>query len=386
MKGKLVAVVTTVAMTVALMPTFSFALNDDVLSENAEVIMQEDSESEDSITQEDTIELSDAEDVAEIVEILANTQDVLSDVDEGDDELIVAGENSEIIIPEDGDGEVAIEGEDGETFAMSLPKQFSSMDGELAGDGTVVYNNDSSHVSAVVQGVQEEQGDIVLEGFRSLVIIENADAPHKYDFEFNLPEGCKLVIDGEYINIVNENNMITDENGEQFYEIIGSIDPAWAKDSNGYSVDTYYRLNGNTISQVVEFNAESAFPIIADPTATAKPKSKYVSTKSINCNISHSVIGVGSFVAGSGFKALTASAKRKVVKAVAAKLGSKVIPIVSWGAWTLTGYATLASGAGYNYTKITGSYEVWTYYKKQGGQWVQGYQYRNGKMKCKLVK
>ena len=49
MKGQLVAVVTTVAMTVALMPTFSFALNDDVLSENAEVIMQKDSESEDSI-------------------------------------------------------------------------------------------------------------------------------------------------------------------------------------------------------------------------------------------------------------------------------------------------------------------------------------------------
>lgn len=101
---------------------------------------------------------------------------------------------------------------------------------------------------------------------------------------------------------------------------------------------------------------------------------------------SHSVIGVGSFVAGSGFKFLTASAKKKVVTAVAAKLGSKVIPIVSWGSWAVTGYAALASGAGYDHTKITGSYEVWTYYKKQGGQWVQGYQYRNGKMKCKLVK
>lgn len=83
---------------------------------------------------------------------------------------------------------------------------------------------------------------------------------------------------------------------------------------------------------------------------------------------------------------LTASAKKKVIKAVAAKLGSKVIPIVSWGSWALTGYATLQSAAGYNYTKVTGSYDVWTYYKMQAGNWVKGYQYKNGKIKCKRIK
>jgi len=45
-------------------------------------------------------------------------------------------------------------------------------------------------------------------------------------------------------------------------------------------------------------------------------------------------------------------------------------PVVSWGLRALNGYAALASRAGYDYTKITGSYEIWTYYKKQGGQRV----------------
>ncbi|HCA54303.1 MAG TPA: hypothetical protein DEO95_02290 [Ruminococcaceae bacterium] len=373
MRKKTIAALTAVVMVITFMPKPSFAMSDRPIKD------------EEGVVQENMMEL-DVEGVAEIVESSTDALDLLTNVDKEDDEFKIEGKESDVIIPENGDGKIVMDGNGGDRFSMSLPKQICSMNGKIAGEGTVVYDNDISNVAVAVQGVQEKQGDIVVDGFRSLMIIENPDAPHEYQFEFNLPDGCKLVQDGNYINIVNENNIITDENGEQFYEIIGSINPAWARDSNGDSVNSYYKLNGNIITQVVEFDAYSAFPIVADPTATGKPKSKYVSTKSIGCNISHSVIGVGSFVAGSGFKFLTASAKKKVVTAVAAKLGSKVIPIVSWSSWAVTGYAALASGAGYDHTKITGSYEVWTYYKKQGGQWVQGYQYRNGKMKCKLVK
>lgn len=45
-------------------------------------------------------------------------------------------------------------------------------------------------------------------------------------------------------------------------------------DSNGNSVETEYEISANKLVQTVEFNEESAFPIVADPKNTTKPKSK----------------------------------------------------------------------------------------------------------------
>ena len=223
-------------MVITFMPKPSFAMSDRPIKD------------EEGVVQENMMEL-DVEGVAEIVESSTDALDLLTNVDKEDDEFKIEGKESDVIIPENGDGKIVMDGNGGDRFSMSLPKQICSMNGKIAGEGTVVYDNDISNVAVAVQGVQEKQGDIVVDGFRSLMIIENPDAPHEYQFEFNLPDGCKLVQDGNYINIVNENNIITDENGEQFYEIIGSINPAWARDSNGDSVNSYYKLNGNIITQ-----------------------------------------------------------------------------------------------------------------------------------------
>ncbi|HHT7068150.1 hypothetical protein [Bacillus thuringiensis] len=41
--------------------------------------------------------------------------------------------------------------------------------------------------------------------------------------------------------------------------------PAWAKDANGKPVATHYKVDGNKLIQVVEFDKNTAFPVIADP-------------------------------------------------------------------------------------------------------------------------
>lgn len=61
---------------------------------------------------------------------------------------------------------------------------------------------------------------------------------------------------------------IDEEDGEETVEVMGVIAPAWAKDANGNSVNTSYIINGNTLTQSVEFDENSAFPIVADPTTT----------------------------------------------------------------------------------------------------------------------
>lgn len=242
MKRKLIAVITVIMMVVTLVPTFAFA-------GGGTDARAQGTEGTDVVTQENELEivLEDAEDVADIVEDATGTNDIIDDVQETGDEFLVEGEDSEVSIPKDGDGEVSLDSQNSESISMKIPKMFSEREGELAGEGTVAYTSENLDASAAVQGIQEKQDDIVLDGFRSLITIENADAPHDYSFEFDLPNGCILVEDGEYINIVDGNNMVVDENGENAEpEVIGVIDPAWAKDANGESVNTNYDINGNT--------------------------------------------------------------------------------------------------------------------------------------------
>ena len=88
--------------------------------------------------------------------------------------------------------------------------------------------------------------------------------------------GCKIVSGFDhkasdesrlgYLYVVDKNTVIHDEETKAEYpETIFYIEPAWAKDAEGKSVPTHYEINGNTITQVVEFDENTAFPVVADP-------------------------------------------------------------------------------------------------------------------------
>jgi len=47
--------------------------------------------------------------------------------------------------------------------------------------------------------------------------------------------------------------------------VITGFEAPWAKDANGAAVTTRYRLEGNTLVQVVDFDQNTAFPVLADP-------------------------------------------------------------------------------------------------------------------------
>ncbi|UYO35464.1 hypothetical protein NF868_15700 [Bacillus zhangzhouensis] len=128
--------------------------------------------------------------------------------------------------------------------------------GVISPNGTVVYkNNDKKNVIYAVQPTND--------GLKSLIQINDQKAPKEYRFKMNLPRGSKLVTAAEYLGsefdtgevyVVNKQNMIT-----------SIFSPAWAKDANNQDVPTYYKTDGNTLIQVVDFNSKTAFPIVADP-------------------------------------------------------------------------------------------------------------------------
>lgn len=100
-------------------------------------------------------------------------------------------------------------------------------------------------------------------GFQSLININNLNAPKEFEFKVDLPKGSRLISAKDYLGkdgdtkevfIVDSNNKIT-----------SIFSPAWAKDANNKDIPTYYKINGNKLIQVVEFNENSIFPIVADP-------------------------------------------------------------------------------------------------------------------------
>lgn len=337
----------------------------------------------------------DAGDIAEHVEEMIGLDDVNIDIEEDGDIYSAEGELSDIEIPVDGDEEIVMISDGFEPIAIGIPEEMQDYVGECEGNGTIIYSEDGADASLAVQATKEEQDELIIEGVKSLVTIENSDAPKSYTFSYNLPANHSLIKSEEYneegekgwIYIVNNDSILIDEEtGEEHSEIVSVIEPAWAKDMNGNEIETFYDIKGNDLIQTILFNKNSLFPIVADPKTTTKPKSRLKYTDEATCNINHSYIGLGSFVSGSVSKGLTSAAKSKIRNAIIAKLGSKFIPIVGVASWAMVGYASIQSARGYNYTKVYIKYEVWSVYKHQGGRWVQGSQYRNVKMKLTLVK
>lgn len=382
MKKKIIATLTSLIMTVTLIPTLSFATE----------------KTNETIESETNIVLEDAGAVATVVEDITGTSNIIEEVSETEQDFVLEGYSSEITIPEEGNGEIVFKSlgsNASNEISMELPNEFSNLAGELAGEGTVVYEKDNLDSALAVQGIQEQQGDIHVDGFRSLVTIKNADAPNEYSFKYNLPDGCKLITsedyygndsDAGYIYIINENDILIDEeSGEEFYEIIGSIAPAWAKDANGNAIRTSYKINGDTITQVIEFDENSVFPIIADPT-TSKPASKMVDSGTTTVKVNLAELGGVSLFAAAGERGLTSAAKKKILNAAAKKVASKFVPVFGYISIATSAASYAAYKAGYKYLKITIHFEKWTYYKSQGGKWVKGYVYKNCSAKCSLTK
>ena len=246
MKKKIIAILTTIAMAVTFIPTFAFAEEDVDIQDETEIVLEE------------------AEDVADFIEDAVGTDDVIDDIEEEGD-FIVKGEDCEIVMPKDGDGDVIIGSED-EEIQMELPEEFVGMDGELVGNGTVVYNGNNSDVSFAVQGIQKMEDGFCTDGVRSLITIENVDAPHNYNFEFGLPEGYRLISSEEDGNIYVEKEEADAITNEKYTQVIATINPAWAIDANGNNVETYYTVKNNCLTQTVNFSEETAFPVIADST------------------------------------------------------------------------------------------------------------------------
>ena len=151
----------------------------------------------------------------------------------------------------------------------------SDDDGILTKNGTMIYGKEDDAVTIGVQPLKDETGNVSFEGVRTLITINESTASKEYTFAYDLPEGYSLITAKDYYcdiidnEAVNENDYDTGEvyivNKDNVIDTV--IDAAWAVDANGNDVDTYYVVNENILTQVVNFDEKTTFPVIADPSA-----------------------------------------------------------------------------------------------------------------------
>lgn len=202
---------------------------------------------------------SDAE-TGKAIEAVTGTNNLVSGIDLSD-EITVDGENIMINIPEKATDEIVVTPayNEEDTVKMTLPKVLENNNSTVTDNGTVVYGEENESSQLAVQAIKDEN----FEGVRSLIKINNNNAKKEYSFNFDLDADCRLVTSAEYLGkefdtgevyVVNSQNIIT-----------SVIQPAWAVDADGNDVKTYYKVDGETLTQVVEFDNNSKFPIVADP-------------------------------------------------------------------------------------------------------------------------
>ncbi|WP_153303486.1 hypothetical protein [Plantibacter flavus] len=134
-------------------------------------------------------------------------------------------------------------------LTVSLPFAQQASDGVLLHDGVTAFDNGNASTTVpVVRG----DGSLQI-----ITVIDGAQAPTRYDYDFSVPEGGALTIREDGVVI------ITDASGG----FSGGVAPAWAKDATGAPVSTWYEVSGNTLTQVVDHSAETAYPVVADPWA-----------------------------------------------------------------------------------------------------------------------
>jgi Protein of unknown function (DUF2599) len=129
---------------------------------------------------------------------------------------------------------------------IGVPKEFNTSNQQTLED-KIVYKSNSENVDLIVENVDG--------GIRQVILIKDKDQPNRYEFPMNLEEGQKLVSNqGESINVVDKDNK----------RVLTILKP-WAKDANGKDLQTYYKIENNTLVQYINFD-NAVFPITADPT------------------------------------------------------------------------------------------------------------------------
>lgn len=243
---------------------------------------------------------NDCEDLSEIskqsnVNLLnkvIHREGVINEIQETSDAYVYEIEDTKMTVPKIGGDDIETTFDSYSTLvSMKLPKEVALAKAQYTSNGTIMYNSESNNLDILVQMLEDKDNGLFFSSVRALIVIKDNTAPKRYDFSFSIPKGGRLITSEDYKKTyyANDNDWIGDNLIfliDAQGEIVSTIDEAWALDAKNEKVDTYYEINGNTLTQIVNFDKTNTFPIIADPTNTGvKTKVETLAFKNTKENI-----------------------------------------------------------------------------------------------------
>jgi len=163
---------------------------------------------------------------------------------------------TDVVVPVDPGHGIQVKSERGQT-SVGLPFAAQAHDATAKGDGVVSYDNNNG--SSTVPIVQKD-GAVQIN-----TVIRNSDAPKRYGYPLTVSAGQSIHLAPDGSAYVAAATGVP-----SLY-----IAAPWAKDANGKAVSTHFEVNGTTLTQVVDFTASTAFPVVADPTIMTTGQADY---------------------------------------------------------------------------------------------------------------
>lgn len=159
-------------------------------------------------------------------------------------DVTIAG--TKLTVPVDPKSGISL-GNGSKSISIGLPYGSTARNAKKERPGVVSYDNTNASTTVPVV---ENDGSVQIN-----MVIAKASAPSRYGYRLAVPHGGHLVpsVTGGYF-VVDGNN-----------DTVAMVAAPWAKDANGAAIPTHYEVKGTTLTQVVEFTTETAFPVVADP-------------------------------------------------------------------------------------------------------------------------
>ncbi|MFJ1734381.1 hypothetical protein [Streptomyces sp. NPDC088254] len=213
--------------------------------------------------------------VISMVETATGTSDIVrNSSSDADSAAIVTTAAGTIDVPKNSSSRVTLTNDNNVQIGFNLPES-GLVSKSKSTAGTVAYVDSDNPVAPALQPTTDG-------GVRALVGVRNAAAPRKFNFKLHVPTGAMVMAnETNGFDIVKPANgadldlKFTGEDGavdpeinprtEDVWEVVGHIDAPWAKDDNGLSVPTSYRMEGDTLVQEFQPTPSTVFPVVADP-------------------------------------------------------------------------------------------------------------------------
>ncbi|WP_143233313.1 hypothetical protein [Actinomyces ruminis] len=151
-----------------------------------------------------------------------------------------------IDVPVDGNEGITFIDEDGTSINIQLPDIADAEGAEVLSDGTVVFPDEGAANSVIITD----------RGVQMLTTINDSDAPTRYSYDIDLQSD-------QHIELIDGGAVVVDEDGTA----VLAAGSAWATDAEGKNIPTWYEIDGNTLTQVIDHTSieDTVYPIVADP-------------------------------------------------------------------------------------------------------------------------